>query len=142
MVGDATTVLRRGTRRRTPVPSYHYSYQLNPPPPVDQQRALALAERLKWSDRVELRDDGFGGIGLFAKTSITRGLVLTYYGEYISVDEARRRYPDPSSAHYVLEHQHTRVDASSMPEALARYVNHRSQRPQLALTISSMEVCV
>ena len=77
---------------------------------------------------------------MVAKASIDSGLVLTYYGEYISVDEARRRYPDPSSAHYVLEHQHTRVDASSMPEALARYVNHRSHRPQLALTISSMEV--
>jgi len=27
-----------------------------------------------------------------------------------------------------------------MPEALARYVNHRRRRPQLALTVSSMAV--
>ena len=27
-----------------------------------------------------------------------------------------------------------------MPEALARYVNHRRRRPQLAQTVSSMEV--
>ena len=26
-----------------PVPSYHYSYQLNPPPPMDQQQQHTLA---------------------------------------------------------------------------------------------------
>ena len=51
-----------------------------------------------------------------------------------------RRYPDPSMARYVLEHHRVRVDAAVMPEALARYVNHRRRRPQLAQTVSSMEV--
>jgi hypothetical protein len=132
--------LRRGGRRRTHVPSYHLSYQLNPSPSVDQQRVMALTERHRWRDVVELRDDGFGGTGLFAKVRIDQGLSLQYFGEYISVKEADRRYPDPSMARYVLEHHRVRVDAAVMPEALARYVNHRRRRPQLAQTVSSMEV--
>ena len=101
---------------------------------------LAIAEQRRLKDLVELREDGFGGTGLFAKVRIERGLCLQYFGEYISVEEARRRYPDLREAKYVLQHQRTRVDAAAMPEALARYVNHRRRRPQLAQTVSSMEV--
>ena len=85
--------LRRSSRRRTNVPSYAEAYQLHRPPPLTDQIRLAREERQRLMNLVEVRPDGLGGHGLFARQDIETGLRLMYFGETIDAKELRRRYP-------------------------------------------------
>eukprot|EP01043_Picozoa_sp_COSAG02_P049756 COSAG02_NODE_5031_length_4712_cov_3.859961_2_plen_213_part_00 len=74
-----------------------------------------------------------------SRTSLKVGTtIVMYFGESISAEELRRRYPREVDAQYVMQLFTVYVDAACLPEALVRYVNHSSYviRDQVRLVLT------
>lgn len=85
---------------------------------------LRALERRTMHGIVEIKDDTFGGLGLFASQPILKsGVSLVYRGECFSSRAAHERRFPQGSAYAVLLKDGTVCDASHT-DCLAKYINH------------------
>jgi hypothetical protein len=93
------------------------------------QRSLALRERQRYADALEVRADAHGGQGLFAKRDLRKqDIILSYYGTHYGGESLfLRDYPLDDAMYGMVYSDHfgeSEYYDGATVDGLMRYVNH------------------
>ncbi|WP_082844456.1 SET domain-containing protein [Ralstonia mannitolilytica] len=98
------------------------------PAPAESPSAPQAPAKLRRRDRIEVRESGVHGRGVYAVVPIAKGKkIIEYKGEHISWKEALRRHPhdpsDPNHTFYFSLEDGSVIDAKYGGNR-ARWINH------------------